>query len=258
MHFYQFNIGDYAKKTQHLTNEEDLAYRRLLDMYYDTENPVLSGGLVTLSRRLRVSEKALETVLTEFFPDGKNKHADEKIAEYYAYIERQKANGSKGGRRKKNPPLTQAKPSANPSPSQPEAINHESISKPKTIVQDKPLDEFAIFWQAYPRKEAKADAMKAWVSPKIKIDLAVILKAIEAKKATGDWFETQYIPLPASWLRGERWNDEILPPSTKTKLSTVVPTQARTCIHCKEPAHMEISGRWYCRNHDQYSTSEAA
>lgn len=44
----------------------------------------------------------------------------------------------------------------------------------------------------------------------------------------------------------------------KAQLSTVVPTQARTCIHCKEPAHMEISGRWYCRNHDQYSTSEAA
>ena len=258
MHFYQFNIGDYAKKTQHLTNEEDLAYRRLLDMYYDTENPVLTSGLATLSRRLRVSEKALENVLAEFFPNGKNKHADEKIAEYYAYIERQKANGSKGGRRKKNPVLTQAKPSANPSPSQPEAINHESISKPKTIVQDKPLDDFETFWKAYPKRKAKVDALKAWNSPKVKIDLPAMLKAIEATKATGDWDDYDYIPLPAKWLRGARWNDEILPPSTKTKLSTVVPTQSRTCTHCKEPAHMEISGRWYCRNHDQYSTSEAA
>ena len=258
MHFYQFNIGDYAKKTQHLTNEEDLAYRRLLDMYYDTENPVLSGGLATLARRLRVDEKALQNVLDEFFPDGRNKHADEKIAEYYAYLERQKANGSKGGRRKQNPPLTHRLPTANPTPSQPESINHESISKPKTIVQNKSLDDFDVFWKAYPRKEAKADATKAWVSPKIKINLAVILKAIEAKKATGAWDDTAYIPLPASWLRGERWNDEIHPPSIKTKLSTVVPTQPRNCVVCKATASKQIGSYWYCPTHDQYSPKEAA
>lgn len=114
MHFYDFNIGEYAKKTQHLTNEEDLAYRRLLDMYYDTEkpiaNPSLSGGLATLSRRLRVSEQAIKNVLDEFFPDGVNKHAEEKITAYYAYIAKQTANGKIGGR----PKRTQAKPTVKP------------------------------------------------------------------------------------------------------------------------------------------------
>ncbi len=77
MHFYDFNIGDYAKKTQHLTNDEDLAYRRALDMYYDTEQPLpITHGLATLSRRLRVNEKALQNVIEEFFPEGKNRHAD--------------------------------------------------------------------------------------------------------------------------------------------------------------------------------------
>jgi hypothetical protein len=115
------------------------------------------------------------------------------------------------------------------------------------------LDDFAIFWQAYPRKEAKADAMKAWVSPKIKIDLPVILKAIEAKEATGDWFDTQFIPLPASWLRGARWNDEILAPATKTKLSTTVPAPIRTCVKCGNVATKQIGSYWYCQHHDQYS-----
>lgn len=123
MHFYDFNIGDYAKKTQHLTNEEDLAYRRLLDMYYDTEkpiaNPSLNGGIATLSRRLRVDQKALENVLAEFFPDGKNKHADEKIAAYYAYIEKQKANGKQGGRPKHKPTANPPPTQNNPVPSQP-------------------------------------------------------------------------------------------------------------------------------------------
>lgn len=110
MHFYDFNIGEYAKKTQHLTNEEDLAYRRALDMYYDTEKPLLTDGLATLSRRLRVDQQALKNVLDEFFPNGINKHAEEKIAEYYAYISKQQANGKLGGR----PKRTQAKPTANP------------------------------------------------------------------------------------------------------------------------------------------------
>lgn len=83
MHFYDFNIGDYAKKTAHLTNEEDVAYRRALDMYYDTEKPLpITHGLATLSRRLRVSEISLRNIVDEFFPDGINKHADEKIAEW--------------------------------------------------------------------------------------------------------------------------------------------------------------------------------
>ena len=148
MHFYDFNIGDYAKKTQHLTNDEDLAYRRLLDLYYDTEQPI-THRLATLSRRLRVDEKSIKNVLDEYFPNGINKHADEKIAEYHAYLLKQSENGKKGGRPKNqdvaitfendnkptdNPPLSQN----NPVPSQPlttkplttNQINTNTLSPP--------------------------------------------------------------------------------------------------------------------------------
>ena len=170
MHFYDFNIGDYAKKTQHLTNEEDLAYRRLLDLYYDSENPVLTSGLATLSRRLRVSEQSLENVLSEFFPDGKNKHADEKIAEYYAYLAKQKANGSKGGRKKQNPPLTTGLPSANPSPSQPEAINQKltpSVSHEKIVFDGSGFQningQLSAWVSAYPAVDVPSEIKKAAV-----------------------------------------------------------------------------------------------
>ncbi len=134
MHFYDFNIGDYAKKTSHLTNGEDLAYRRALDVYYDTEQPFdLSGGLATLSRRLRVDEKDLKNVIDEFFPDGRNKHADEKIASYYAFLERQKANGKLGGR----PKHKDLKPSDNPVVSQNNPVPSQPLpTKPLTTNQD--------------------------------------------------------------------------------------------------------------------------
>lgn len=136
MHFYDFNIGDYAKKTQHLTNEEDLAYRRALDMYYDTEKPLPVDNIPSLSRRLRVGLPALEMVIAEFFPKGRNKHADEKIKDYYNYIAKQSVNGKKGGRPKNHIVADDKKPTDNPSvsqnnptPSQPLPTTHLPLTK---------------------------------------------------------------------------------------------------------------------------------
>jgi uncharacterized protein YdaU (DUF1376 family) len=119
MHYYNFNIGDYMKHTLHLTPEEDLAYRRLLDMYYDTESPI-PNNIPLVSRRLRMDSNIVESVLNEFFEasqDGyKNYRADGEIADYHKFLEKQKANGRLGGRPKKgkkpiaNPDLTQSEP----------------------------------------------------------------------------------------------------------------------------------------------------
>ena len=40
MFHYKRHIGDYRSATAHLTNDEDLAYMRLLDYYYETESPI--------------------------------------------------------------------------------------------------------------------------------------------------------------------------------------------------------------------------
>lgn len=86
MHYYQFHIGDYRSSTMHLSNEEDLAYRRLIDWYYDTESPI---PLETkwVSRRLRVGCDALESVLNDFFvrtEDGwVSPRCEQEIAAYY-------------------------------------------------------------------------------------------------------------------------------------------------------------------------------
>lgn len=98
MHFYQFNIGDYAKKTQHLSNEEDLAYRRLLDFYYDTETPILDD-VTKIARRIRVDCSAVTAVLDEFFiktEDGWiNTRCEQDISAYKARAKTAKENGKK-------------------------------------------------------------------------------------------------------------------------------------------------------------------
>jgi uncharacterized protein YdaU (DUF1376 family) len=90
MNFYPFHIGDYLSHTNHLSNEEDLAYRRLIDLYYQTEEP-FTRNLAWLAKRVKSTEEIVATILVEFFeetPEGwKNKRADEEIAKYKAMQE---------------------------------------------------------------------------------------------------------------------------------------------------------------------------
>jgi uncharacterized protein YdaU (DUF1376 family) len=103
MHYFQFNIGDYRAATAHLSNEEDLAYRRLLDMYYDTEQKI-PLDTQWVARRLRVDTKTVNAVLADMFvkqEDGWfHARCQEVIECYHAMAEKNRANGKLGGRRK--------------------------------------------------------------------------------------------------------------------------------------------------------------
>lgn len=83
----------------------------------------------------------------------------------------------------------------------------EDIERNINISLAQKSDDFDRFWSAYPRKKAKADAQKAWKG--VKVELPIILNAIEQQKRSPDWQKEggKYIPYPASWLRGKRWED---------------------------------------------------
>jgi len=68
MNYFPFHVGDYMAHTAHLEPLEDLAYRRLLDLYYLRESP-LPADVAELARliRLRSSVQEIEAVLGEFF-----------------------------------------------------------------------------------------------------------------------------------------------------------------------------------------------
>jgi hypothetical protein len=69
---------------------------------------------------------------------------------------------------------------------------------------------FERFWEAYPRKQAKPAAAKAFA--RLRADdalLARILSAIAQQSASEQWQRDggQFIPMPATWLNGRRWED---------------------------------------------------
>lgn len=70
MNFYDFHIGDYASRTAHLEPLEDIAYRRMLDLYY-TRECALPPDVAEIARliRMRNNLDEITTVLREFFTD---------------------------------------------------------------------------------------------------------------------------------------------------------------------------------------------
>lgn len=76
-----------------------------------------------------------------------------------------------------------------------------------------PMDtDFEQFWQAYPKKIGKKDALKAWLKATDKPAMVDILHAVEQSKKSEQWTKNngQFIPNPSTWLNQGRWTDQPL------------------------------------------------
>lgn len=67
-------------------------------------------------------------------------------------------------------------------------------------------DGFDLFWNSYPSKKSKQLAIKAF--SKVKVDLQVLLSAIEVQKQSKQWRDG-IIPHASTWLNQCRWEDEL-------------------------------------------------
>ena len=76
-------------------------------------------------------------------------------------------------------------------------------------LQDRRFEEF---WQAYPKKQGKGAARKAWgkIHPNAALH-KLILESVKAHAERNPQWQRdngQYIPNPATWLNQSRWEDE--------------------------------------------------
>ena len=76
-------------------------------------------------------------------------------------------------------------------------------SKPESAGSDDP--GFEAFWSAYPRREGKGQARRAWGAAVRKVTPEAILAGLSRATFSND---PKFRPLPATWLNGERWLDQ--------------------------------------------------
>jgi hypothetical protein len=91
----------------------------------------------------------------------------------------------------------------------------KKYNKERTLSDSRTSESFDLFYKAFPKHEGKQQALKAW--KKFNPDPSLvqqILEALENRKIhkahlKGSGQFCPEWPLPATWLNGKRWEDEI-------------------------------------------------
>ncbi|WNO28426.1 hypothetical protein SEA_PSONYX_124 [Corynebacterium phage PSonyx] len=91
------------------------------------------------------------------------------------------------------PPLQEKKP---PTP------------QPNTEPTEEALDHFTEFWEHYPRKQHKQEALKEFAAQIETTDPRAIIAGADRLANDPNLPEKRFIPLPEKWLHGQRWKDE--------------------------------------------------
>jgi hypothetical protein len=120
-------------------------------------------------------------------------------------------------------------------------------------------DGFAQFWDAYPKRRDRIRAMRAWnASRSVRPPLPQLLAALDMFKVSREWQERdgRFVPYPATWLNGHRWQEVETTPAAPTPPPEPDPAGWLEALRglfpgCWEPAtfaelkrtHPEIAGQ---------------
>jgi hypothetical protein len=158
---------------------------------------MLDAGL-TLSDAMTAAEAHEKAML-----DAQPKRS--KGAERQArYEERKRQKASESVRNDDDDVSSPSLPLSPQTPLSPTHPREDITTRPR----EKPTDEFEAFWKLYPRKKAKPQALKAYLSARKKTDHATIVAGLTAQISWGVFAEPKFSPHPATWLNAGRWSDE--------------------------------------------------
>jgi uncharacterized protein YdaU (DUF1376 family) len=207
MIWYKFHLGDYITHTMHLSDAEDLAYRRLLDLYYMSERPI-PLDTESVSRKIRLDLDITESVLKEFFEhteEGyRNHRCDIEISKYQHQVATNTQLGKRGGRPKK----TESK--ANQKRTKTLTEEEKEKETPKPPLSAAPTERFEEFWSVWPaskRKVGKAAVQAKWKAKHLDKVADQIIAHVAAMKGTEQWL-TGFDPAPLTYINQRRWEDE--------------------------------------------------
>ncbi len=217
MHYYQFNIGDYSSHTSRLSLMEDLAYRRLLDLYYLTEHP-FNECLTSVAREIGMPEhkEEIEYVLNKFFilDDGfwVQYRADKEIKAYQSKRKQQSKAGkasaearkTKASEQTSNDRSTDVQPNIKHKP-----LNTNHIKDLSVIT-----DGFDHWWNLYPvsRRKNKSGCFNKFKAKCKKLNEEQVEElvnniSVDIQKRISEVEDLKYMPTTEPYINQERWKD---------------------------------------------------
>lgn len=215
--FVEYCADDVLGGTANMDAMTELAYRRILDLIYSTNDRLLDNDSLQYATKTGNKWKKIRKDLIEVFgkiyiEDGyiRNKRCSEKLQKSRNNIEQKKIAGkasAKTGKSLKNiqPPRTDV----------PEAVATDSRTnqEPKNPIEKeknnkKKKKDFEEFWNLCPRKVGRIKAEeKYWIARRNESkELIHSMMETHAKEMKGK--EAEFIPHPATWLHQGRYYDE--------------------------------------------------
>ena len=225
MHYYEFNIGDYMRDTAHLDEMEDLAYRRMLDLYYLKESP-LPKSIPEIAKliRMRTHSESIANVLREYFTltdSGYiNAKANDTLIKIYDKSEKAKKSAEKRWelQRLKNANALQTDSERNANGMLPNNLIPNNLTTQSLVDSgESPADflekEFDRFWRNYPTKKSKVPAKRTFMTMmkgkkesqvRMWVDLIINyhLDCIDRQEIGADKLH------PSTLLKQRRWEDD--------------------------------------------------
>ena len=94
----------------------------------------------------------------------------------------------------------------------PEEIRTDKTKEEEPSAAERPSSAgFAKFWESYPKKVKRKDALKAWKSKQLDAKADALVDDVKRRLAEDGRWLGGYVPDPTTYLNGERWNDALEP-----------------------------------------------
>lgn len=223
--YMQFYVADYLADTTHLTAEEHGAYMLLLFSYWQTGKPLRIDRLATVARIPNERWPSVADTLSEFFHVTETHWVQFRVEADLEAVNSKVVTASNAGKASARAKALKKQQELNDrSTNVDDPLQRNGNHKDTDTDTDKnknntpPMvdDLFPKFWKMYPNKKGKAAAEKAWKKLKVTADLfGQIAEGLAAQVVCEAWVKDggQFIPHPATWLNGKRWEDEVKVPS---------------------------------------------
>ena len=221
-----------SKKITMMSLEEEGAYIHLLAHCWDSPDCTLPDDDSELAQLSRMAERWFNggstTLRKCFVPHPRkigrltNLRLLEEFRKYARWIQKSREGGIRSGeiRRKQVKGGSRVvEPNGNSSSSS--YLNRERKGSRSEMELNGHGESFDLFWAAYPKHEGKKLCRHWWAKHTPNdVLLEVMLAKIDQAKQTPKWKDRggKFIPMPLTWLNGERWEDEFRTATRKEPL----------------------------------------
>ena len=189
---YPFMSFDQVKKTVVKMEKEGLI-----------ESTIITNSPFDRTKSYTITEKGLKELGKQgLFDNAESKNPSSESA--------QSERANLPDENEQNSPMYISNPksvSVSPNPEEEIVCSNEHTKEDNSEMENL----FEVFWTKYPKKQSKKVAKVSFMRYVSKSNIKQVLDGLDRWLRSKQWHKDngQYIPLPATWLNQEKWNDEL-------------------------------------------------